>query len=108
MAHTTPDRIPRRDLRRSETSSERPFKNPADRDKQIIKLENLQQIPNVPIRNFNFKINALYNSIYNERPNPQNADPELDLKNDKLVQYKGAIKPIRDLIFQRLPSSNAT
>lgn len=87
------------------------FKHPADRDKQIIKLENLQQTPNVPIRNFIDKINALYNSIYNDGRNPQNADPELDsLKNDKLVQIllKGAIKPIRELIFQRLPSSNVT
>jgi hypothetical protein len=87
------------------------FKHPADRDKQIIKLENLQQTPNVPIRNFIDKINALYNAIYNDGRNPQNADPELDsLKNDKLVQIllKGAIKPIRELIFQRLPSSNVT
>jgi hypothetical protein len=78
------------------------FKHPADRDKQIIKLENLQQTPNVPIRNFIDKINALYNAIYNDGRNPQNADPELDsLKNDKLVQIllKGAIKPIRELIF---------
>ncbi len=66
-ANTTNHRISRRDLRRLETSSERSFQTPGCKDKQIIKLENVQQI-----------------------------------------LLKGTIKPIRDLIFQRLPSSNVT
>ena len=57
------------------------FKHPADRDKQIHKLENLTQKPNQPVRMFIDKINRCYNALYDDRNNQ-----DLKLKNDLLVK----------------------
>jgi hypothetical protein len=45
------------------------FKNPADRDQQLQKLENLTQKPNQSVRMFIEKINNTYNSIYDDTQN---------------------------------------
>jgi hypothetical protein len=45
------------------------FKHPADRDKQLQKLENLTQKPNQSARMFIEKINNTYNSIYDDTNN---------------------------------------
>jgi hypothetical protein len=85
-----------------ENSNQRPFKHPADRDKQIQKLENLTQKPNQSVRMFIEKINNTYNSIYDDTNN-QN----LSIKNDLLVKIllKGVLKPIKTLMVlnQLLP-----
>jgi hypothetical protein len=78
------------------------FKHPADRDKQLHKLENLTQKPNQPVRMFIDKINRCYNALYDDRNNQ-----DLKLKNDLLVKIllKGVIKPIKTLMVlnQLLP-----
>ena len=78
------------------------FKHPADRDKQLQKLENLTQKPNQPVRMFIDKINSCYNALYDDRNN-QN----LTMKNDLLVKIllKGILKPIKTLMVlnQLLP-----
>jgi hypothetical protein len=78
------------------------FKHPADRDKQLNKLENLTQKPNQPVRMFIEKINRSYNALYDDRNNQ-----DLKLKNDTLVKIllKGVIKPIKTLMVlnQLLP-----
>jgi hypothetical protein len=78
------------------------FKHPADRDKQLQKLENLTQKPNQSVRVFIEKINNTYNSIYDDTQN-QN----LSIKNDLLVKIllKGVLKPIKTLMVlnQMLP-----
>jgi hypothetical protein len=78
------------------------FKHPADRDKQLQKLENLAQKPNQPVRMFIDKINSCYNALYDDRNN-QN----LTMKNDLLVKIllKGILKPIKTLMVlnQLLP-----
>ena len=45
------------------------FKHPADRDKQLQKLENLTQNPKQSVRMFIDKINNTYNSIYDDTNN---------------------------------------
>jgi hypothetical protein len=78
------------------------FKHPADRDKQLQKLENLTQNPKQSVRMFIDKINNTYNSIYDDTNN-QN----LSIKNDLLVNIllKGVHKPIKTLMVlnQLLP-----
>jgi hypothetical protein len=78
------------------------FKHPADRDKQIQKLENLTQKPNQPVRMFIDKINSSYNAIYDDTGNN-----ELSIKNDLLVKIllRGILKPIKTLMVlnQMLP-----
>ena len=78
------------------------FKHPADRDKQIQKLENLTQKPNQPVRMFIDKINSSYNAIYDDTGNNN-----LAIKNDLLVKIllKGILKPIKTLMVlnQMLP-----
>jgi hypothetical protein len=78
------------------------FKHPADREKQIKKLENLTQKPNQPVRMFIDKINSSYSAIYDD---PGNND--LSIKNDLLVKIllRGILKPIKTLMVlnQMLP-----
>ena len=78
------------------------FKHPAERDKQLHKLENLTQKPKQSVRMFIEKINNTYNSIYDDTNN-QN----LSMKNDFLVNIllKGVHKPIKTLMVlnQLLP-----
>jgi hypothetical protein len=78
------------------------FKHPADRDKQIQKLENLTQKPNQPVRMFIEKINSTYNAIYDDTTNNN-----LSIKNDLLVKIllRGILKPIKTLMVlnQMLP-----
>ena len=78
------------------------FKHPAERDKQLHKLENLTQKPKQSVRMFIEKINNTYNSIYGDTNN-QN----LSMKNDFLVNIllKGVHKPIKTLMVlnQLLP-----
>jgi hypothetical protein len=71
------------------------FNHPADRDKQLHKLENLTPNPNQPVRILIEKINRSYNALYDDRNNQ-----DLKFKNDLLVKIllKGVLKPIKTLM----------
>ena len=102
MALSTHNISSKRELHTVETALKNHFKHPAERDKQLHKLENLTQKPKQSVRKFIEKINNTYISSYDDTNN-QN----LSIKNHFLVNIllKGVHKPIKTLLVlnQLLP-----